>query len=144
MDVNSYFAEFLRRTERCADTKMAGTLCFGMDADAADRAAQMILSGEKRAMIYPECGYRAALHAHPTAGDLNVVVDWNGNPICVIETTRVCAIAAGDITEEQIAMTAENIPIIAWLDGAIRREIEELGGVLDAQTPLILEEFRRA
>ena len=144
MDVNGFFAEFLKRTDRSEDTKMAGTLCFGMDADAAERAAQKILSGEKRAMIYPECGYRAALHAHPAIGDLNVVVDWNGNPVCVIETAQVRALAAGDITEEQFSMTAEDANIGAWLDDVIRREIEELGGSLHSQTGLIMEEFRRA
>lgn len=144
MDVNGFFAEYLKRTNRSEDTEMAGTLCFGMDADAADRAAQKILSGEKRATLYPECGYRAALHAHPAIGDLNVVVDWNGNPVCVIETTRVRALAAGDITEEQFAMTAENTSAAAWLEDVIRREIEELGGSMDSHTPLIIEEFRRA
>ena len=144
MNVNEFFVEFLKHTERSDDTKMAGTLCFGMDAEAADRAAQKILSGEKRAMIYPERGYRAALHAHPAIGDLNVVVDWNGNPVCVIETTQVRACAAGEITEEQIAMTAENISAAAWLEDVIRREIEELGGSMDSHTPLIIEEFRRA
>ena len=142
MDVNGFFMDFLKRTGRPEDTKMAGTLCFGMDAAEADRAVQRILSGEKRAMIYPKQGYRAAMHAHPAIGDLNVVVDWNGNPICVIETTCVGALTAAAVTDEQIAMAAEAASAGEWIEGVLKREIEELGEALHAQTPLIIEEFR--
>lgn len=142
MDVNSFFADFLKRTGKPADTKMAGTLCFGMDAAAADRAAQRIQSGEKRAMIYPAQGYRAAMHARPAIGDLNVVVDWNGNPVCVIENTHVGALTVGAVTEDKIAMLAEDTSVDVWIEDVIKREIEELGEHMHAQTPLIIEEFR--
>ncbi len=142
MDVNSFFSEFLNRTGK--NVKMAGTVCFGMDAKAADRAIRLIIAGEKRAMIYPKNGYRTSMHARPAVGDLNVVVDWNGEPACVIETTAVNEMAVGEISDRQIALAADYADVAAWRDGAIKTEIEELGGSFDDETPIIIEEFRRA
>lgn len=143
MDVNSFFREFLNRTGRAANTDMAGTVCFGMDAEAANRAIDLILSGDRRAMIYPLNGYRTSMHAHPEAGDLNVVTDWNGAPACVIETTAVHTAAAGSVTDAQVALAAEYADAAAWRAGAIKTEIEELGGVFDDAVPVIIEEFVR-
>lgn len=120
-----------------------GTICFGDNHDFADNAAIAAANGEKTAMTYPENGYRTAMKGMPAVGDLNIVVNWAGEPVCVIETVKVEKIRFNEVDEALQA--AEYTGAASWREikeAECKREIEELGGEFDENIVLIAEEFK--
>ena len=143
--IQKYWQEFLANAKRDESAKCAGMICFGMDADACKNAVEKILSGEMCCRIYPKDGYRKAMSGEAKAGELNIVVDWNGAPQAVIETTGVREIRVGELTDEICAMEGIQSNLTDWQEKQmklIKTEVEELGGEFDEATPLTIEEFK--
>jgi uncharacterized protein YhfF len=62
---------------------------FGSTPEMADRLGQLVLSGVKTATSSLIWSYAAAHEPLPRAGDLSVIVDGAGDPLCIIETVQV-------------------------------------------------------
>jgi uncharacterized protein YhfF len=73
----------------------------------------LILAGRKRATASAYSWYRDDGHTMPGAGDLTVVVDSAGDPLCVIRTTAVEVRRFGHVDEE-----------FAWAEGEGDRSLE--------------------
>src|SRR4030095_15291684 len=56
---------------------------------SANELADLVLRGTKRATAGLVWVFEARRMPIPKPGDLSVVTWWNGQPVCVIETTRV-------------------------------------------------------
>ena len=134
---NNYLAERGSRAE------LKGTICFGENRDIADALANAAACGKKTVMTYPENGYRTAMKGMPQIGDLNIAVNWAGEPVCVLETVKVSRIRFCEADEGLCA--AENGDPESWKqekEAECKRELEELGAEFDENISLIVEEFR--
>ena len=56
----------------------------------ANLCAQLILKGEKQASCSLEYWYSHEGETMPVVGHLQVVTDWNGEPVCIVELTSKC------------------------------------------------------
>lgn len=124
-------------------TELKGTICFGESLEAANAAAEAAACGKKSLMTYPENGYRTAMKGMPEEGDLNIVVNWAGEPVCVIETVKVSRIRFCDA--DASVCVAEMPDSESWKEAKeaeCKRELEELGDAFDENIMLVAEEFR--
>jgi uncharacterized protein YhfF len=71
---------------------------FGSSAEDADQLGRLVRDGPKRATASLRSSYEEN-ELLPAVGDLSVVLDARGDPLCVIRTTHVELRAFGDVDE---------------------------------------------
>lgn len=139
--IQKYWNRFLAESGN-QNAALKGVICFGDNVDAANQACAHVLSGKKTAMTYPENGYRVSMKGEAKIGDLNIVADWSGTPVCVIETTAIEKQAFDHISD---AIKAKEISAVEdWeeiKEAEFKREIEELGGEFNTGILVFAEEF---
>lgn len=143
--MNEFWNEYLKNSGTANVKKAKACICFGASEKDAASACEKICAGAKKAEIYPRNGYRCAMSGMPEAGDLNIVTDWMGNPVALIETTGVRAVKLGDVTDEMCKLEGDCASFEEWQEKkmpSIRLEAEELGVIFDDDMDLIIEEFR--
>ena len=145
-EVERYWVDFLAQTGRPADTPLYSAFHFDDNEHDANLLAELVIRGTKRATAsllwqYGDGGERA-----PVAGDLSVVTDFGGTPLCVIETTAVDIRAFGDVDADFAAAEGEG-------DGSLEhwrrvheryfgRVCEEIGREPSPRMEVVCERFR--
>jgi uncharacterized protein YhfF len=80
---------------------------FGDSEELANRLAELVLAGTKRATAGSVWSFEATGKRLPQPGDLSVVTDWGGRALCVIETTRVDVVPFNEVSAEFAAVEGE-------------------------------------
>ena len=80
---------------------------FDDNEPSANALAELVVAGVKRATAGLVWSFESRGIAPPKPGDLSVVTNWDGNPLCVIETVAVEVVAFGQITAEFAATEGE-------------------------------------
>jgi uncharacterized protein YhfF len=82
----------------------------------------------------------------PREGDLSVVTNWDGVPLCVIESSQVEIKAFDDVEEDFAAAEGEgDLSLRYWRDVHWRyfeRVCDALGRRRSPQMPVVCEQFR--
>ncbi|WP_072606373.1 ASCH domain-containing protein, partial [Vibrio vulnificus] len=73
---------------------------FCADEYNANLCAELILRGEKRASCSLDYWYSEKGEPMPVVGHLQVVTNWDGIPICIIEMTSVTKQKYSEVTPE--------------------------------------------
>lgn len=111
--------------------------------DLATKLAVLVRDGPKRAtaglLSEFEDGTEAA--SMPEVGDLSVVLDGKGVPVCVIRTTEVRVSRFGDVDEAFAWDEGEGDRTLAWWRQAHMRYFFEQGTRIDEDTIMVLERF---
>ncbi|MFA0080570.1 ASCH domain-containing protein [Vibrio breoganii] len=119
---------------------------FCADEYNANLCAQLILRGEKRASCSMEYWYSHEGEAMPAVGHLQVVTDWQGEPICIIEITSVDTCKYCDVSAEFAALEGEGDKSLEWWREAhwkfFSLESQELGIAPTPEMLLVLERFK--
>ncbi|MEZ9132180.1 ASCH domain-containing protein [Vibrio breoganii] len=119
---------------------------FCADEYNANLCAQLILRGEKRASCSMEYWYSHEGEAMPAVGHLQVVTDWQGEPICIIEITSVDTCKYCDVSAEFAALEGEGDKSLDWWREAhwkfFSLECQELGITPTQEMLLVLERFK--
>ncbi|WP_255989662.1 ASCH domain-containing protein [Chitinolyticbacter albus] len=86
--VTPFWQAFLAHAGLTEHTPLYETFAFSDNPADADALAALVLAGRKTgtASLAWEYGADRPL---PRAGDYSLVIDWQGTPLCVIETQRV-------------------------------------------------------
>ena len=143
--INEFWNEYLKNSRANEARKAKSCICFGATEKDAAAACEKIRNGVKKAEIYPRKGYRCALNGTPEPGDLNIVTDWKGDAVALIETTGIRLLKLGELTDSVCALEGDFTSIEEWNESrlpSIRAEAEELGITFDEKMDLIVEEFR--
>lgn len=132
--------------EQLANCTSFSTDYFCADEYNADLCAQLILRGEKRASCSMEYWYSHKGERMPEVGHLQVVTDWQGKPICIIEIISVSTCKYSDVTAEFAALEGEGDKSLAWWREAhwkfFSLECQELGIMPTQEMLLVLEQFK--
>lgn len=116
------------------------------DEHNANLCADLILRGEKRASCSLDYWYSHEGEPMPIIGHLQVVTNWNGGPICIIEITSVEKCKYNDVSAEFAYAEGEGDKTLAWWREAhwqfFSLECDQLGIILNEDMPLILERFK--
>lgn len=71
------------------EADLAGAFAFGDTAPLADKLADLVVNGPKRATAGLLLDCELGDEPMPRAGDHSVILDGSGQPVCVIRTTEV-------------------------------------------------------
>ena len=127
------------------DARFYEAFHFDDNEPSANELAELVLAGTKRASAGLVWSFEAEGRAPPKAGDLSVVTNWQGEPLCVIETKAVAIVPYEEVSEEFAATEGEG-------DGSLRywreahwayfgRECARIGRVLGMRMPIVCERF---
>ena len=144
--VGRFLADFLSQTGRAENTPLYDVFHFDDNENDANELAALVLSGNKAATASLLCEYDDDQKRAPAPGDLSIVTDWAGSPLCVIETTAVEVTAFEDVDEDFAAAEGEG-------DGSLRhwraaheayfgRVCERLGREPSTRMEVVCERFR--
>jgi uncharacterized protein YhfF len=128
------------------DTRLWGAFHFGDSEELADSLAQLVLSGVKRATAASPWSFQADGKRVPRAGDLSIVTDWAGTPLCIIETLAVDVVPFNEVTAEFAAAEGEGDGSLAfWREAHTQyftRECARTGRRFTPDMPVACERFR--
>jgi uncharacterized protein YhfF len=136
--VARYWSEFVEATGTDGDHTAWG---FGNTAEMMTELGLLVRDGPKRATASLRSSYEEHGERLPQVGDLSVVLDGDGNPLCVIRTTDVELRRFGDVDEEFAWTEGEGDRSLAhWRDAHIRFFASE-GRPVNDDTEVVLERF---
>lgn len=119
---------------------------FCSDEHNANICADLILRGEKRASCSMDYWYTHKGEPMPVVGHLQVVTNWQGDPVCIIEITSVSKCQYNEVTPEFAASEGEGDKTLAWWREAhwafFSLECEALGIEPKDDMLLVLERFK--
>ena len=114
--------------------------------ELANSLAELVLAGTKRATAGSLLAYEHEGKRVPRPGDLSVVTNWAGSPLCVIETTQVDIVAFNEVTAEFAATEGEGDGSLeSWRQAhtsSFSRECEGFGQVFNENMLIACERFK--
>ncbi len=105
--IQAFWAEFLAETDREQDVPIYDVFHFDDNESDANELAELVLRGEKVATASLLWEYGTSDKRRPQTGDLSVVTDWQGSPLCVIATSGVEVRAFEDVDADFAAAEGE-------------------------------------
>ncbi|WP_284615397.1 ASCH domain-containing protein [Aquabacterium humicola] len=119
---------------------------FGDSEALANELAALVLAGTKRATAALVWGNEHDGKPQPRPGDLSIVTTWQGEPLCLIETTAVEVVPFEDVSAEFARTEGEGDGSLAFWRrehaAYFARECERIGRTPDARMPVVCERFR--
>lgn len=119
---------------------------FCADEVNANICAELILRGEKTASCSMARWYTHEGETMPEVGHLQVVTNWSGEPICIIEMTEVSQARYCDVSAEFAAAEGEGDKTLEWWREAhwrfFSKECAELKIEPSEEMLLVLERFK--
>lgn len=116
---------------------------FG-DGDSPELATELALlvrDGPKRATTSRLDSYDADGEPHPVAGGYSVILDGDGQPVCVIRTTRVDTKPFGEVDEEFAWVEGEGDRSLGYWREAHERFFANEGAPIAQDDLVVLERF---
>ena len=118
--------------------------CFHFELSEywANELLRLVLIGQKKATSSSLWGYEIEGEKIPQEGDCNIVTDWEGNPRCVIQTTKVSIIPFKEMTYEICRLEGEDENLETWRKGHLsffQKEGKDLGYTFSEEMPVIFE-----
>lgn len=114
---------------------------FGATPQQATELGLLVRDGAKRATAGLVAAYETDGDAVPNPGDLGVILDGSGTPLCVIRTTELTVKPLGEVDEAFAWDEGEGDRSLAWWKQAHVRFFERLGYEIDDASPMVLERF---
>jgi uncharacterized protein YhfF len=142
----SYWVGYLSESGRNPHTPVYDVFHFDDNKSDANELAELVLQGRKLATASLLWEYETGAKRPPKAGDLSVVTDWDGIPLCIIETSEVEVRAFKDVDEEFAAAEGEgDLSLEYWVNAHwayFERVCNELGREGSPEMPVVCERFR--
>jgi uncharacterized protein YhfF len=140
----AYLTSLTKREQSAPDSYEAWS--FGDNEDTANELGNLVKSGIKRATCSLVWAYEAAHEKLPTVGNLNVITNWSGEPLCIIETTEVDMKAFNEVDHRFAHDEGEGDRTLAYWRKvhweAFSRECSTIGREPTETMPLVCERFR--
>lgn len=109
--------------------------------DLATELALLVRDGPKRATAGLVSEYEDEDEPLPEIGDLSVILDGEGAPVCVIRTTAVDVRRLGDVDEAFAWDEGEGDRTLDWWRAAHVQFFARQGMFVDDDTLMVLERF---
>jgi uncharacterized protein YhfF len=104
------------------------------------RLVELILSGEKTAGAGLVLDYEAEGEKIPEPGDLSLLLDYNDEPVAVLETTEIRVVRAADVDEQFARDEGEGFESVADWREAHERFFEDYP--FDDDIQVVCERFK--
>lgn len=141
-----YWKAFTQATGEPDDSRFCEAFAFGDSPELASELADLVLRGIKHATATSLWTFEAQGTPLSQPGDLCIVTDWEGAPLCVIETQEVAVVPFSQVSPEFAAAEGEGDGSLAfWREGHTQyfnRECARLGTTFTESMPVVCERFR--
>jgi len=117
---------------------------FDLTERSCNYLLSLVLEGKKRATSSSLWGYELEGEPVPKEGQQSIITDWDGNPACVVRTTRVRVIPYKDMTYDIAKLEGEDDNLESWQKNHVEfftAEGKEVGYTFREDMPVIFEEF---
>ena len=115
---------------------------FGVSPEHADELLQLVLDGTKTATSSAFEDYEAEGEPLPEVGGLSIVLDGQGHPRVLIETSEVKIIPFAEVDAEHALLEGEGDHSLAAWKEVHEEFFSTLGQPLDLMMDVVLERFR--
>jgi uncharacterized protein YhfF len=112
--LRAYWDTFALSVGGIDETRFYDASAFGDSEALAQELAELILNGTKRATAGSVWGLEAANQRCPQRGDLSIITNWAGTPLCVIETTQLDVVPFDQVSAEFAAIEGEGDGSLAY------------------------------
>lgn len=140
-----FWAGFLAATGRPKDTAYAAAYSFDLTEKSAAELLALVLQGRKKATASSKRYFESTGEPLPKVGDLCILLDWQGNPRCVVETQAVTILPLRDMTFDLCSHEGEDASLESWQENHTRfftAEGQQLGYAFSWDMPVVFEDFR--
>lgn len=145
-NVAAFWNDFVESVDGIDDARFYEAFCFGDSEALAAELAALVLSGTKLATAGLLTSFTDAGKRLPTLGDLSVVTNWAGAPLCIIETRSVEVVPFAQVTAEFAATEGEGDGSLAFWREAhhafFTRECATAGCAFTEDMLVVCERFR--
>ena len=113
-DLDEYWNDFITKTNRSQSDRCSGDLFFDSKGNNQASLNSLVLSGQKTAFFTPLATYTINQEPIPISGELYIVVDNNGEPVCVIETQSIEIVPFEEISWQMAKLEGEDNSFEEW------------------------------
>jgi len=143
--VRPFWEEFTRSIDHDPADRFYEAFHFDDNERSANILAQLVLAGIKRATAGLAWENEVTGKPLPKVGDLSVVTDWEGTPLCVIETRHVEIVPYDDVTDVFAGIEGEGDGSLKhWRDvhwDYFSRVCARIGRTAGPEMPVVCEQF---
>ena len=142
--IRGFWSEYLDSLpEQERDRTYFEAFSFGNTAESADHLAGLVMEGVKTATS--ELLWAREGQALWGSGDLSIVLDGRGNPVCVVRTTELRVVPFSEVDTGFVRDYGEGDRTLEWWRTEVwdhyREECSLLGRTPSQDMPLICERF---
>ncbi len=111
-----YFDRYLATLSEAqqANINHVETTYFCADEYNTNECARLVSVGQKRATCSVKAGYAIDNERLPQVGDLNIVLDWKKQPVCIVKVTEVSFCPFGQVSREFAESEGEGDGSYEW------------------------------
>lgn len=120
--------------------QISETFTFGDSEDLCQQLIELVRSGKKTATCGALMDYQEGGEPMPVVGRRDIVLNWDGTPALVIETTEVSIEKFCDVSEDFALAEGENDTRVGW--AADHQRFFERNGGFDPEMMLVCERFK--
>ncbi|MDD3127124.1 MAG: ASCH domain-containing protein [Candidatus Izemoplasmatales bacterium] len=135
---------FLKLRHLDRHTTFLETFYFSDNEKTANKLLKLVLEGTKKATSSCLKSYEIEESRIPKVGDYSIVTNWQGDPQCVIKTTKVSIMPYKNMTYEICKREGEDRCLKTWQRNhweAFTKEGIELGFCFTKEMLIIFEDF---
>jgi len=118
---------------------------FCADEKNANELAELTFKGIKRGTASLKYWYEVEKERIPEIGDLNIITDWDGKPVCVIKNEKISIVSFKDVGEDFAYREGEGDKSLKyWRDVHLEyftEELKEVGREFNEDMLVVCQEF---
>lgn len=144
-ELDEYWANFLKNTNRDAEDKCSGDLCFEGKGFVQSQINSIVLAGQKQAFFTTLATFTIDDEPLPISGELYILVDNQNKPLCVLEIESVNIIPFNEVTFEMVKKEGECATMGEWkekMQEYIEDEAHVLGFEYSPDIKLVYQTFK--
>jgi uncharacterized protein YhfF len=148
MDIETFWQAYLSNLPpgRPHPEKRPSAWYFSDNAEAADHLGELVLRGLKTGTASLYWSYKDAQGTLPRPGEISIITNFEGQPLCLIETTRVEVQPFMDVSADHAAAEGEgDLSLDYWRQvhwEFFGRECKRIGRKPDEKMPVVCERFQ--
>jgi hypothetical protein len=129
--IRPFWLEFQTVVGGDAQSRFYEAFHFDDNEPSANELAQLVLVGTKRATAGLAWSFEARNRPPPKPGDLSVVTNWQGEPLCVIETKAVATVPFEEVRRSLPLLRAKAMDLCAIGAQSTGHTLEENANALE-------------
>jgi uncharacterized protein YhfF len=142
MSIEKYWNQFLKENDLDESTTYIDVFHFDLTERVANALLHLVLIGQKKATCSSLLAFKDEIVPKP--GDYSIITDWDGNPRCIIQTTKIHNLKFKDMTFELCSKEGEDDSLESWKKSHTHfftEEGKQLGYSFDEDMDVVFEEF---